>query len=136
MNLLTLEPHSSGKYLLRLEHMFGVGEDAELSKPVTVSIAVSRNNMFNDQVLKKGKIYKSMGSTTFKDLITGYTITGADEMMLGANQYKADSDRLPWNVAASGQSTTGKVQLQPLAITDIELKPMEIRTFLVTISAN
>jgi len=109
VNLLTLEPHSSGKYLLRLEHMFGVGEDAELSKPVTVSIA---------------------------DLITGYTITGADEMMLGANQYKADSDRLPWNVAASAQSTTGKVQLQPLAITDIELKPMEIRTFLVTISAN
>ncbi len=38
MNLLTLDQRSDGKYLLRLEHRYDAGEDAELSKPVVINL--------------------------------------------------------------------------------------------------
>ncbi len=40
VNLLTLENRSDGSYLIRLEHIYDVGEDNVLSKPVTVSLKV------------------------------------------------------------------------------------------------
>jgi hypothetical protein len=41
VNLLTLENRSDGSYLIRLEHIYDVGEDKILSKPVTVSLQVN-----------------------------------------------------------------------------------------------
>ena len=38
VNLLTLDPRPDGKYLLRLEHIYDVGEDEELSKPVMINL--------------------------------------------------------------------------------------------------
>ncbi len=38
VNLLTLDHRPDGTYLLRLEHIYDAGEDAELSKPVVVNL--------------------------------------------------------------------------------------------------
>lgn len=41
VNLLTLEPwDDQGRLLVRLEHIYGIGEDETFSKPVTVSLKV------------------------------------------------------------------------------------------------
>ena len=45
INILTLEPRQNGKYLLRLEHSYGTGENPKLSKQVTVNLKV--NAWFN-----------------------------------------------------------------------------------------
>jgi lysosomal alpha-mannosidase len=37
---MTLENRSDGSYLIRLEHIYDVGEDKVLSEPVTVSLKV------------------------------------------------------------------------------------------------
>ena len=39
INVLTLDLRSDGKYLLRLEHPYDVGEDTELSKPVMLNLS-------------------------------------------------------------------------------------------------
>ncbi|XP_018008120.1 lysosomal alpha-mannosidase [Hyalella azteca] len=72
VHLMTLEPWlSSGQFLLRLEHMFEAGESANFSVPVTVDL---------------------------QNLLTKYTITDAQETVLSANQWAADSTRLQWQV--------------------------------------
>lgn len=38
VNLLTLDQRSDGTYLLRLEHLYGEGEDQELSKPIVINL--------------------------------------------------------------------------------------------------
>ncbi len=40
VNLLTLEKHSNGKYLIRLEHFYELWENLELTRPVTVNLKV------------------------------------------------------------------------------------------------
>ena len=40
VNLLTLENRSDASYLIRLEHIYDVGEDAVLSNAATVSLDV------------------------------------------------------------------------------------------------
>lgn len=58
VHLLTLEqwggpavtPSAKQPYLIRLEHIYENGEDASLSQPVTVSLAVK-----NRKMLLKGK---------------------------------------------------------------------------------
>lgn len=113
INLLTLEPRPDGKLLIRLEHMFDVDEDNELSAPVTISIT---------------------------DLLTNYTITEATELMLGGNQLKNESSRFTWQTADSNDfirmnaEVTGKSE--SLALDSIVMSPMQIRTFSVTAIAN
>ena len=41
VNIVSLEEISDGQLLMRLEHIFDVDEDFELSKPVSVPLAVS-----------------------------------------------------------------------------------------------
>lgn len=43
VNLLTLETRSDGKYLIRLEHIYDVNEDASLSQNAIVSLNVIFN---------------------------------------------------------------------------------------------
>ena len=63
-----------------------------------------------------------------QDLLDDYTITSAEETMLGANQWALDSDRLVWDQSLSSSSV--KQQKDETVIT---LDPMDIRTFVITI---
>ena len=102
--------------LIRLAHQFGIDEDAILSQPVTVDLA----QLFN-------------ASTAFK-------ITNAVEYSLTANQPKAEIMRKrkqarewhndgveshPWRLLAP---------LDYAADTTVVLGPLEIKTFLLTVS--
>ncbi|XP_031833177.1 lysosomal alpha-mannosidase II isoform X1 [Nomia melanderi] len=109
VHILTLEPWTYNIILLRLEHIFEVGESETLSQPVEVNL---------------------------RDVFTNYNIVTVEETSLGANQWKADMNRLKWqaetnDVLQSRDATSNTVQVEDDAI-NITLKPMEIRTFLIT----
>jgi len=105
VHLLTLRamPSSNNDVLLRLNHIFAVGEDSEYSVPVKVDIA-----------------------QLFKNL----RVTNLVEMTLSGNQPRSESRRLKWRTASTRDTPAAYVP-SPLADTVVELKPMEIRTFVV-----
>ncbi|XP_053388235.1 lysosomal alpha-mannosidase-like isoform X2 [Mercenaria mercenaria] len=109
----SIEPSASQPYLIRLEHFYENGEDAELSKPVTVSL---------------------------QNLFIPFNIDSVEELTLGANLPMSKLDRLKWKtkeniltdkenmyIVKNRESLTG-----PL---DITLNPMEIRTFQVKLQS-
>ncbi|XP_046648826.1 lysosomal alpha-mannosidase-like isoform X2 [Daphnia pulicaria] len=104
VNLLTLENRSDGSYLIRLEHIYDVGEDKVLSEPVTVSL---------------------------KDLFPGFAITSAEETILGGNQLKKDSQRLVWHSSSDKQTNVRSSHSDEFP--DLDLQPMEIRTFILNL---
>lgn len=114
VHLLTLEPWGDNKLLLRLEHMYENGESSTLSDPVTVSL---------------------------KGLLAEWEIVAAEETILSANLFRKDEDRLQWNVeegdalhqSQSQDKTSNTSSQDDLSIT---LKPMEIRTFILTVQVN
>lgn len=71
VHLLTLEPWSDGRVLVRLEHLFEVNEDAKYSKPRRVSL---------------------------RDLFAPFVVVDAQEMTLAANQprRRAEEFRMRW----------------------------------------
>jgi len=129
VHLLTLSPLKDhvGQLLVRLEHMFEAGESQVYSLPVTVSL----------QHLLKGK-----------------EITQARETTLSANKWKDEAQRLTWKVTNSTQqcdqqSSVPEFHPRPQHTSDplsgfteneamdgnllVTLKPMEIRTFIVSV---
>ncbi|XP_046463564.1 lysosomal alpha-mannosidase-like [Daphnia pulex] len=108
VHILTLEPWRDGTHLLRLEHVYDIGEHSTLSEPVTLIL---------------------------DDLLADYTITSAVETTLGANQWASESSRLPWTTAdANHQQPLKKVSSktrQSSGKTSVTLLPMEIRTFII-----
>ncbi|KAL4240457.1 mannose metabolic process [Mactra antiquata] len=120
VHLLTLEqwkgpavtPSTSQPYLIRLEHIYEKDEDPELSKPVTVSI---------------------------QDMFVRFEIESIEELTLGANLLLSDLHRLKWQTTNTEYVTDNeraykveKLVSLPQTI-QIELSPMEIRTFQVTL---
>lgn len=89
--------------LLRVGHQYSIGEDKNLSKVAKMNLTAA---------------------------LPGYTITKAVETTLTANQ-RYDfwlKNRLIWSGSTSNLTSTS-----PLAEYEIELYPMDIRTFLVTV---
>lgn len=113
VHLLTLEPWSDKKILLRLEHMYEHYEDPKnLSKPVKVSLT----NLFKN-----------------------FDITSVREMTLGANQYKNESFVMNWSrlhiLKKHSIKEARNYQWKKLnSGFDIVLTPMQIRTFELTVS--
>ncbi|XP_076960936.1 putative alpha-mannosidase At5g13980 [Bidens hawaiensis] len=108
--LLTLQDLEDGKILLRLAHLYETGEDKDLSVITNVEL---------------------------KKLFAKRKITKVSEMSLSANQGRAEMEkkRLVWKVEGSKNDETtsqrgGPVDPQKLVV---ELAPMEIRTFIVTV---
>jgi len=68
-------------------------------------------------------------------LFLGFTIVNLEETLLGGNQYKGDSNRLSWNVNSMDNSAKDCVIdsgfEEEIAYSAIQLKPMEIRTFMM-----
>jgi alpha-mannosidase len=114
IKLLTLTNNymdiSEGKVLLRLAHLYSVGEHPTLSQPVIISLA---------------ELFK----------IAGHRITAAEEMSLTANQLATTMDTMH---RAGGHWTTDPVMPRNRLNAEdkqllVTIKPMEVRTFLITI---
>ncbi|KAI3671466.1 hypothetical protein L1987_87204 [Smallanthus sonchifolius] len=108
--LLTLQELEDGKALLRLAHLYEIGEDKDLSVITSVEL---------------------------KKLFAKRKITKVSEMSLSANQGREEMEkkRLVWKAEGSKNDEPtgqrgGPVDPQKLVV---ELAPMEIRTFIVTV---
>lgn len=108
--LITLQELEDGKVLLRLAHLYEIGEDKDLSVMTTVEL---------------------------KKLFSKRRISKVSEMSLSANQGREEMEkkRLVWKVEGSKSDEPtaqrgGPVDPQKLVV---ELAPMEIRTFIVTV---
>mmetsp|Transcript_17543 Transcript_17543/g.43147 ORF Transcript_17543/g.43147 Transcript_17543/m.43147 type:complete len:409 (+) Transcript_17543:696-1922(+) len=99
---------SEKQFLIRLGHQYGLGEDDELSKPATVDLV---------------------------DCLPGSNITEVVELTLSGNQKIEDweKSRLVWT--ASGSQSSSKGSSTGLKDTAVELQPMDIRTFRVTVKS-
>ncbi|RVX17989.1 putative alpha-mannosidase [Vitis vinifera] len=106
--MITLQELEDGKVLLRLAHLYEVGEDKDLSV---------------------------MASVELKKLFPNKKISSAEEMSLSANQGRAEMEkkRLVWKAEGSPQGAKaargGAVDPAGLVV---ELGPMEIRTFVIS----
>ncbi|CAN6485588.1 unnamed protein product [Victoria cruziana] len=105
--IITLQELKDGSTLLRLAHLYEMGEDKELSE---------------------------MASVDLKKLFKGRKVNSITEMNLSANQERAtmEKKRLVWNVEGAPLPETvlrgGPVDPARLIV---ELGPMEIRTFVL-----
>jgi len=108
VHLLTLERWSKDSYLLRLEHFYEKNEDAVRSKPASVSL---------------------------KALFTPFDVITATELTLGANRNLDSARRLQWNVQNYGTTKADMSSyVNPLdSDLNVELQPMQIRTFEVKV---
>lgn len=128
VNLLTLDQRLDGKYLLRIEHPYDSGEDARLSRPVTISL---RKVSMVYIIIIFSLILDLTSFLQHQSLFNGFSITSAEETMLGGNQFKKDSKRLVWK---ESNKTQEKNLISPNSDVDIEnvtLNPMQIRTFIL-----
>lgn len=105
IGLLTLQHREQGVVLLRLQHLFGVGEDAQLSQPAKVSLA----DIFS---------------------FLGLNVAQVTETSLTANQPRADMhfSRMRWNGADAPPIDVAT------GAEDIVLTSLQVRTFLLQLA--
>ncbi|CAL1684554.1 unnamed protein product [Lasius platythorax] len=110
VHILTLEPWKDDTILLRLEHIFEVGETQYMSQPVEVNI---------------------------QDLFSTFSIQSIQETTLGANQLLSENNRMKWEPETNNITLNKEENIQPVEIHDniinVLLKPMEIRTFILKV---
>ncbi|XP_011083026.1 probable alpha-mannosidase At5g13980 [Sesamum indicum] len=111
--IITLQELEDGSVLLRLAHLYEVGEDKDLSVTATVEL----KRVFPNKKINKVK-----------------------ETSLSANQERAEMERkrLSWKVEGSNakQETISKGgPVDPVKLV-VELAPMEIRTFIIDFNSN
>jgi len=105
--LMTFQKLSSKKFLVRLSHQFGVNEDVKLSDNAHVSLS---------KLLQPNKV------------------TDVKELTLTANRKLSELKRLRW-IAEDGVKQTDAHPAAPVGPDfAIELTPLKIRTFEVTIA--
>ncbi|KAK9990150.1 hypothetical protein SO802_025135 [Lithocarpus litseifolius] len=103
--LITLQELDDGSVLLRLAHLYEVGEDAE---------------------------YSTLANVDLKKIFTGKTIKEVKEMSLSTNQEKSEMKRMTWRVEGDSRKEPNPIRGGPINnSTLVELGPMEIRTFLL-----
>ena len=114
MKLLTLQAVSTDEVLIRLEHVFGIDEDAALSQPASVNVTALLNRM-------------------------GFRTRRAVELTLTGNQAKKGQHHLPWSTADQKKVATALNEKEAAKVLEdnggvISLHPMEIRTALVKVA--
>ncbi|GMH25687.1 hypothetical protein Nepgr_027530 [Nepenthes gracilis] len=106
--IITLQELQNGKILLRLAHLYEIGEEKDLSM---------------------------MASVELKRLFPEKKISKLTEMSLSANQEREEMEkrRLAWKVEGSSEEEKVVSRGKPVDPTNlvVELAPMEIRTFLI-----
>ena len=109
VHLLTLETMQDTA-LIRVEHQYEAGEDPKLSQPVTISLA---------------------------GLFTDFEIESMTETNLAANQLLKDKRPLHWNIKSRKSEDENKAIKKRVSRAEsdlnVELTPMQIRTFKVVI---
>ncbi|XP_017257760.1 alpha-mannosidase [Daucus carota subsp. sativus] len=105
--LITLQELDDGNVLLRLAHLYEVGEDAK---------------------------YSALAKVELKKMIAKKTIKTIKEMSLTANQNKSDMKKMAWKVEGDKADEPKPIKGAPVdpSALIVELGPMEIRTFLLT----
>lgn len=124
---MTLDKRSDGSYLLRLEHLYGAGEDPELSRPAMVNL---RQVLFLISYFYFQNLSKLNEIQSFFD---GFSITSVEETTLGGNQLKKDSQRFFWKEVNELQKKNSSETSTVVDIENIVLHPMQIRTFIIKI---
>lgn len=111
--IITLQELEDGAVLLRLAHLYEVGEDKDLSSLATVEL----KRVFSNRKINKIK-----------------------EMSLSANQERAEMERkrLSWKVEGSNTKPGTDPRGSPVDPVDlvVELAPMEVRTFILDFNSN
>ncbi|KAK7262969.1 hypothetical protein RJT34_30552 [Clitoria ternatea] len=104
--LITLEELDDGVVLLRLAHLYEPNEDAEYSTPTKVEL----KKLFSKKLIKEVK-----------------------EVSLSTNQEKSEMKKMTWKVEGEKVQESNAVRGGPVGYPDfdVELGPMEIRTFLL-----
>ena len=71
-------------------------------------------------------------------MFNGFTITSAEETMLGGNQFKKDSKRLLWtnDPNETQQQHNLSTANTTVDIENVTLQPMQIRTFILKVEKN
>lgn len=110
VHLLTLETMGK-RALIRVEHQYEAGEDAKLSQPVNISL----NGLFDE-----------------------FEVVAMEELNLSANQAIKDKKPMNWVIKTlktfkKSQSKGKAREVVKSVDASIELKPMEIRTFIASI---
>ncbi|XP_011645218.1 lysosomal alpha-mannosidase isoform X2 [Pogonomyrmex barbatus] len=111
VHILTLEPWKDDTILLRLEHLFEVGEAQQLSQPVEVNI---------------------------KDLFSTFSIVSINETTLGANQLLNENKPMKWeaetnDIMQNQEDDSRQIVEVHDEVINVLLKPMEIRTFILKV---
>lgn len=72
-----------------------------------------------------------------QDILADFTITSADETVLGGNQLIRDSTRLQWNYEKDEPlpSINQPPAASAAAKISVTLNPMEIKTFIIKLTA-
>ena len=117
VQVMTLQALSTTTLLVRLSHQFGIGEDAQLSLPVTVDLA------------------KTFAPSTFK-------VVSVQEVSLTNTQSKKEllqrrASNMEWDtevVAAKSHSWREDSISGNHTATTVTLGPLEIKTFVITIA--
>ena len=103
LHLVTVHAQGPNTLLLRVAHMFAVGEDATLSAPASVDLAT---------------------------LFTAFTITAAQETILPGTMPLAQAPQSTYSVDGGGVYTLPEVYPAPAGPgLTVTVRPMEIRTF-------
>lgn len=106
--LITLQELDDRQVLLRLANIFEVDESEQLSKMATVYLP---------------------------DIFPNLKIKDVVELSLSANQKKSHMKKLTWTVEGNEKVQKNILRGRPLGRDDtsVEIAPMEIRTFLITL---
>lgn len=127
INLLSLESWDQENVLVRLEHIFEINEDADYSRPVQVSL----KRMFRNFKIMK---VREMTLDALQDIELART--NRLRFQTSTNPYKNYTDELGdfVNMDYVSHLIDSSQNVEDLFI--VELRPMEIRTFLVQILYN
>ncbi|XP_044001802.1 lysosomal alpha-mannosidase-like isoform X1 [Aphidius gifuensis] len=111
IHILTYEPWKNGEILLRLEHLYEIGEATQLSQPAEINIG---------------------------DLFTDFDITSLRETSLGGNQWIESMNRFKWKsdnndieYDVNNTSVDQQVYIKN-GVINVLLRAREIRTFIIT----
>jgi len=113
---------NNGQYLVRLAHLYSIGEHKELSQPATVSLA---------DVFAKGRL--KIRSATAMSLTGNQGVEAMDAKKFNWKTKDLEGGKVTAEIDANGQPFERRY---PFDATDpkltVTLRPMEVRTFFVT----